>query len=69
MPANIEAGTTYTGVLEIFDQDVSFSIDGEQIVSGTTKDQSATPKDHFVLSAFGSSVSYDNVIVWEAEAL
>lgn len=65
----LQPKSTYVGVLEIFGQSVSFSIDGVQIASGTTIDQSATPKNHVVLSAFGESVTYDDVVVWEALAL
>ncbi len=57
---------TYTGVIEIYDRDVAFSIDGKLIVQAMTVDQSATPKNHFVLSAYGTNVTYDDVKIWAA---
>jgi hypothetical protein len=65
---SLSPGTFYTGVLEIYDRNVCFSIDGKEVVNAMTADQSATPKNHFVLAAYGSSVSYDDVGVWSATA-
>ena len=62
------AGATYVGVLEVFDQNVSFSVDGRPVVGGMTVDQSAFPKNHLVLAAYGASVTYDDVKIWEALA-
>lgn len=62
----LKANTSYTGVLEVFDRNVAFGIDGTKIVSAMIGDQSATPRNHFVLAAYGDSVSYDDVHVWTA---
>ncbi len=64
-PLTLVAGTTYTGVLEVLDRKVAFSVNGK-LVSGMTVDQSATPKNHIVLAAYGSSVTYYDVKVWQA---
>lgn len=66
--AGILSGRYYTAVLEVFDRRVSLSIDGVQRVSAMIADQSATPKNHLVFSAFGSSVAYDDIKVWNATA-
>ncbi len=62
----LDPGKWYTAVLEAYDTGLTFSIDGQMLVSGTTGDQSATPRNHFVLEAYGNAVSYDDVKVWEA---
>ncbi len=64
--APLASGTVYTGVLEVLDRKVAFSIDGTLVVSGSTVDQSATPKNHLILAAYGATVSYDDVKVWAA---
>jgi hypothetical protein len=65
-PVKLELGRWYTGVLEVYDSAVAFGIDGTMLVSGMTVDQSATPRNHFVLQALGDGVLYDDVRVWEA---
>jgi len=62
----LKPNTLYTGVLEVLDRNVAFGIDGKKIVSAMIGDQSATPRNHFVLAAYGNSVSYDDVSVWTA---
>src|SRR5262249_20117825 len=62
---HLARGRWYTGVLEVDGNEVTFGIDGRRLVRGTTVDQSATPRNHFVLQAFDASVAYDNVKVWE----
>lgn len=66
--AKLDPKTTYDAVFEVLDRKVAFSIDGKMVVSGTTSDQSATPRNHFVLAAYGASVTYDDVKVWAALA-
>ena len=65
-PVKLTVGKWYTGVFEIFGNDVAFGIDGKLVVSGTTVDQSATPRNHFVLQAYGDEISYDDVSAWQA---
>jgi hypothetical protein len=56
----------HVGVLEIFDRQVSFSMDGVQLVSGMTVDQSATPKNQLELGCGSCTVVYDEVTVFKA---
>jgi len=63
---HLAPNTAYVGVFEVYDRKVAFGIDGHLVVSATTSDQSATPKNHLVLAAYGASVSYDDVKVWAA---
>lgn len=58
--------TAHVGLLEVVGPDIFFTIDGQKIVSGTTTDQSATPKNELVLQAFGTDVTFDDITIWEA---